>query len=161
MTEQDVERLGHGAVLYDIRDPENRPCCSRGGRCLHHVTEVYEETDSEEILYKVWDGTHTTKEWVNHGSVKYLYEPAGWSCPVWQKPTYVLTRYYGVEDNHDLMTDGGREQSGDRVCRHLGCDLPQEFPGGPSEYCIDHSLSLYHHWRLLAEFGPINPRWSA
>jgi len=101
--------VGPGAVLYDTRDPDRRPCCSRGGRCLAHVVGVYEETSTDEVYFRVQDGTHTTDHWCHQGDLLALYEPAGWSVDTAVKPTYALTRRHGVEDHHDLMTDGGSE----------------------------------------------------
>lgn len=98
--------VGRGAVLYDVRDPDRRPCCRQGGRCLAHVTGVYEETTTGEVYFRVEDGTHTTREWVYQDDLLALFEPAGWSV-LGYKPTYLLTRENGVEDHHDLMTDGG------------------------------------------------------
>jgi len=102
MTHRTVAR---GAVLYDVRDPNRRSCCSRGGRCLAHVTGVYEETTHGEVYYQVWDGTHTTMEWVHEDDLLYdgMFEPAGWSYDTSRKPTYFLTRELGVEDHHDAM----------------------------------------------------------
>jgi hypothetical protein len=100
-------RVGRGAVLYDTRDPNRRPCCRKGGRCLAHVVGVYEETSTGEVYFRVQDGTHTTEHWCHQGDLLALYEPAGWSFPTGVKPTYVLTRRHGVEDHHDIMTDGG------------------------------------------------------
>jgi len=99
-TDVPVER---GAVLYDDRDPERRPCCSQGGRCLAHVRGVYEETTTGERYYDVEDGTHTTQQWVHEDDLLELYTPAGWSVATHQKPTYILTRAHGVADHHDLM----------------------------------------------------------
>ena len=96
-------RVGRGAVLYDIRDPERRPCCSRGGRCLAHVTAVYQDTYSGSYLYEIEDGTHTTHQYVHGADLWYMFEPAGWSTT--QKPTYILTRCHGVEDHHDKMQE--------------------------------------------------------
>ena len=96
--------VGPGAVLYDMREPERRPCCDRGGRCIAHVTGVYEETSTDEVYFQVWDGTHTTQEWVHQGDLLALYEPAGFSVSTSVKPTYMLTRRHGVEDHHDRMT---------------------------------------------------------
>ena len=100
--------VGPGAVLYDTREPHRRPCCSDGGRCLFHVTGVYEETSSGEVYYSIEDGTHTTREWIHGDDVLAIFEPAGWSVSTGTKPTYLLTRQHGVADNHDLMADGGK-----------------------------------------------------
>jgi hypothetical protein len=100
--------VGRGAVLYDNREPHAQPCCARpGGRCLAHVTGVYEETSTGTVRFEVWDGTHTTREWIHADDLLSIFEPAGWSVPTGTKPTYLLTREHGVEDHHDLMTDGG------------------------------------------------------
>lgn len=95
--------VGRGGVLYDVRPPERRQCCSEGGRCLAHVTGVYQETTTAERYYKVEDGTHTTREWVHADDLGSLFAPAGWHCHPTKKPTYILTRRHGVEDHHDLM----------------------------------------------------------
>lgn len=110
-------RVGPGAVLYDIRDPERRPCCREGGRCLAHIVGVYEDTATDEVYFRVQDGTHTTEHWCHQGDLLALYEPAGWCVPTRVKPTYALTRSHGVEDHHDVMTDGGREQQTDDTDR--------------------------------------------
>lgn len=98
------------AVLYDTRDPERRPCCSEGGRCLWHVTSVYEDADTGHRLYEVWDGTHTVHEYVHGENLLYpgMFTPAGWQCDAGTKPTYVLTRTHRVRDNHDLMLEANR-----------------------------------------------------
>jgi hypothetical protein len=104
----DGRRLpGRGAVVYDERQPDRRYCCSEGGRCLHHVTGVFEEQWTGEVYVRVEDGTHTTLEWIHQDDFWDLFSPAGWSVSTGQKPTYILTRMHGVEDHHDLMTDGG------------------------------------------------------
>lgn len=103
-------RVGPGAVLYDVRDPDRRPCCREGGRCLAHVVGVYEETATSEVYFRVQDGTHTTEHWCHQGDLLALYEPAGWSVPTRMKPTYALTRRHGVEDHHDTMA-GGRQST--------------------------------------------------
>jgi hypothetical protein len=103
--------VGRGAVLYDTRPPERRPCCSsEGGRCLWHVTNVYEDVDTGYRLYEVWDGTHTVREYVNEGDLLYpgMFVPAGWQCPVGTKPTYLITRRLGVRDTHDRMMEATR-----------------------------------------------------
>ena len=100
--------VGAGAVLYDTREANRRPCCSEGGRCLAHVTTVYEGRDGRGLLYEVWDGTHTTREYVNGGDLLAMYEPAGWSLPYGTKPTYHLTRHCGVRDHHDRMQEVGQ-----------------------------------------------------
>lgn len=100
--------VGRGAVLYDMRPADRRPCCREGGRCLAHVTGVYEETSTGGVYYKIEDGTHTTLEWVHQDDVLALFEPAGWSFPAHKKPTYHLTRNVGVHDNHDLMLEANR-----------------------------------------------------
>lgn len=99
--------VGPGAVLYDQRAPSNRRCCGRGGRCLAHVLGVYQDTSTDEVYFRVSDGTHTTEQWIHQGDLLALFEPAGWSIDTGVKPTYVLTRRHGVKDHHDLMTDGG------------------------------------------------------
>jgi hypothetical protein len=105
--------VGRGAVLYDTRD--RRPCCDRDdSRCLAHVIGVYEETETGEVYYRVADGTWTTEQWIHGDDLLSLFEPAGWSV-TGTKPTYLLTRDHGVEDHHDLMTDGGRELSSSGV----------------------------------------------
>ena len=99
--------VGPGAVLYDTRNGDRRSCCDRGGRCLAHVVGVYEETSTDEVCFRVQDGTHTTEHWCHQGDLLALYEPAGWSVDTAVKPTYALTRRHGVEDHHDRMTDNG------------------------------------------------------
>jgi hypothetical protein len=100
----DGRRLpGRGAVVYDERDPDRRDCCRRGGRCLHHVTGVFEEQGSGEVYIRVEDGTHTTRQWVHGDDFWDLFSPAGWSV-TGTKPTYILTRDHGVDDHHDVMT---------------------------------------------------------
>jgi hypothetical protein len=106
--EQAAPQVGKGAVLYDTRDPEQRPCCSMGGRCLAHVTRVYEEIEHGDRLYVVWDGTHTTREHVSEERLLAAFERAGWRWPVALKPTYHLTRQVGVHDNHDLMLEANQ-----------------------------------------------------
>ena len=102
--------VGKGAVLYDTRKPHSRPCCSRPqGRCIAHVTGVFEETSTGEVYYHVWDGTHTVDEWIHADDLLAIYEPAGWSVEG-VKPTYLLTRQHGVDDHHDLMADGGTKE---------------------------------------------------
>lgn len=100
--------VGRGAVLYDTRDPARRPCCSLGGRCLHHVVGVFEETTTGTVYYRIEDGTHTTREWVHEDDLPALFEPAGWQFPPGRKPTYHLTRTCDVHDNHDLMLEANR-----------------------------------------------------
>ena len=98
--------VGRGAVLYDLRPPARRRCCRLDhGRHLHHVTAVYEDVDTGGVLYEVWDGTHTTREYILGEDLLYegMFEPAGWTCPVGMKPTYLLTRRHGVRDDHDRM----------------------------------------------------------
>lgn len=104
------DAVGRGAVLYDTRDADRRECCRQGGRCLWHVTSVYEDVDSGHRLYEVWDGTHTVRKYVNGGDLLYdgMFVPAGWSFPAGLKPTYHLTRNVGVHDNHDLMLEANR-----------------------------------------------------
>ena len=116
--------VGRGAVLYDTREPHARPCCARpDGRCLAHVVGVYEETSSGQVYYKVADGTWTTEEWIHGDDLLAIFEPAGWSVTN-AKPTYILTREHGVEDHHDLMTDGGT-------------DYDYEYPDYGPECCVD------------------------
>lgn len=105
MNNSPSEQIGPGAVLYDTRDPDRRPCCSEGGRCLWHVTTVYEDVQTGHLLYEVWDGTHTVREYVNGADLLYpgMFEPAGWRCPTGAKPTYLLTRQHRVTDHHDRM----------------------------------------------------------
>jgi hypothetical protein len=102
--------VGRGAVLYDTREPHSQPCVPRPeGRCLAHVTGVYEETTTGTVRFEVWDGTHTTREWIHSDDLLSIFEPAGWSVPPVLKPTYMLTREHGVEDGSDLMTAGGEK----------------------------------------------------
>lgn len=101
-------KIGPGAVLYDTRKPQQRKCCSEGGRCLWHVTSVYRVTESDKLLYEVWDGTHTVREWMREEDFAWAFEPAGWQWPTSRKPTYHLTRDVGVHDNHDLMLEENR-----------------------------------------------------
>ena len=108
MTIECFPDVGAGAVLYDTRPANRRPCCSEGGRCLAHVTTVYEDRDGGWLLYEVWDGTHTTREYVNGGDLLSIYDPAGWSVHPTRKPTYVLTRTNGVYDHHDKMLEANR-----------------------------------------------------
>jgi len=98
-----IQSIGAGAVLYDTREPERRPCCSDGGRCLFHITSVYEDVDTGYRLYEVWDGTHTVREYVNGSDLLSIFKLAGWQCATGTKPTYVLTRGHGVADLHDRM----------------------------------------------------------
>ena len=101
--------IGRGAVLYDTRDAAHRTCCAKDlQRHLYHVTAIYEEIETGKVLIEVQDGTHTVRETIHLDDVLSLFEPAGFRIPVGTKPTYVLTRQHGVEDGHDLMTDGGR-----------------------------------------------------
>ena len=105
--------VGRGAVLYDNRKPHSQPCCARPeGRCLAHVIGVYEETATCEVYFRVADGTWTTEEWIHGDDLLSIFEPAGWSVTD-AKPTYILTREHGVEDHHDLMTDGGPSENAD------------------------------------------------
>lgn len=104
MSNDSTAAIGRGAV-HDTREPMHRPCCSRGGRCLGHVTDVYEEIHTGYLLYEVWDGTHTTREYVHNGDLLSMYDPAGWQCPTGTKPTYLLTRRIGVSDHHDRMQE--------------------------------------------------------
>jgi len=100
------KEIGAGTVLYDTRDRQHRTCCAKVGRKrhLHHVTAVYEDVDTGSVLFEVWDGTHTVRERFNADDLLAVFEPAGWTCPVGRKPTYILTREHGVDDPHDLMT---------------------------------------------------------
>jgi len=100
----DGTEVGRGAVLYDMRTPDRRDCCSRGGRCLHHVTGVYRETTTGQEIVEIQDGTHTVRARYNADDVLELFEPAGWSLDPAVKPTYLLTRAHGVDDHHDRMT---------------------------------------------------------
>lgn len=100
--------VGRGAVLYDIRST-SRCLCGRQGRCLAHVTGVYEETTTGKIRFEVWSGTHTTQEFVYGDDLLDMFVPAGFSIDVGTKPTYILTREYGVVDNNDLMQQTGEE----------------------------------------------------
>jgi hypothetical protein len=105
----DGRRLpGRGAVVYDERNPVRRPCCSTGGRCLHHVVGVYEEQETGEVYIRVEDGTHTTAGWIHQDDFWELFTPAGWQFPTGYKPTYHLTRTVGVHDNHDRMLEANR-----------------------------------------------------
>lgn len=108
-SEQERPRVARGAVLYDQRDPDRRPCCDRGGRCLWHVTEVWTDTDGD-VMYEVWDGTHTVREYILEDDLLYpgMFVPAGWSWPVGLKPTYHLSRTVGVRDHHDVMQEVSR-----------------------------------------------------
>jgi len=99
---------GRGAVVYDERDPDRRPCCRSGGRCLHHVLGVYRETTDGRVYLRVSDGTHTTREWVHQDDFWDAFSPAGWQFPVSRKPTYHLTRTVGVYDTHDVMLEANR-----------------------------------------------------
>jgi len=105
--------VGPGAVLYDERPPKRRPCCSDGGRCLWHVTSVYEDIESGDRLYELWDGTHTTREYVLGDDLlcERMFTPAGWQYPTGLKPTYHLTRNCDVYDTHDLMIEANRNRS--------------------------------------------------
>jgi hypothetical protein len=96
--------IGHGAVLYDTREPERRRCCIEDRRRhLYHVVAVYEEQRSGEVRFSVMDGTHTTREYIHADDLLAAFEPAGFSIPTGVKPTYILTREHGVRDGHDLM----------------------------------------------------------
>jgi len=107
--DQSAVGVARGAVLYDTRRPRRRPCCREAeGRCLAHVTSVYEDVDTGDRLYEVWDGTHTTREYHTEDSLQHAYDPAGWQMPTGHKPTYYLTREIGVHDNHDLMLEANR-----------------------------------------------------
>jgi hypothetical protein len=105
--------VGPGAVLYDERPPKRRPCCSEGGRCLWHVTSVYEDIENGDRLYELWDGTHTVREYVHGDDLLYdgMFTPAGWQHPTGRKPTYHLTRKCDVYDTHDLMIEANRNRS--------------------------------------------------
>lgn len=102
------ERIGVGAVLYDTREPKQRTCCCEGGRCLWHVTNVYESVVDGDTLYDVCCGTHTSQEYIHGEDLGWMFDPAGWQWPVGRKPTYHLTRTVGVHDNHDLMLEANR-----------------------------------------------------
>lgn len=54
--------VGRGAVLYDTRKENQRPCCDVDSRCLAHVIGVCEETTTETVYFRVADGTHTAYE---------------------------------------------------------------------------------------------------
>jgi hypothetical protein len=130
--------VGRGAVLYDTREPHARPCCPRPeGRCLAHVTNVYEETSTGTVLFEVWDGTHTVREYINGDALLSIFEPAGWSV-TGVKPTYLLTRQHGVDDHHDLMTDGGTDPG-----------IPQDATT-PDGFDPD---SVIERWREIEEEG--------
>ena len=106
--------VGYGAVLYDLRDRDRRPCCASAGRPRHlaHVTGIREDIRDGETEFVVQDGTHTTCERVHAGDLLALFEPAGFCIPTGLKPTYVLTREHGVRDHHDRMlvrTEGWEE----------------------------------------------------
>ena len=100
--------VGTGAVLYDTRDASHRRCCAKNRkRHLAHVTTVYEaRRPTQTVLFEVWDGTHTVREYVLGDDLLAIFEPAGFSIDPGKKPTYVLTRKHGVDDAHDLMTRG-------------------------------------------------------
>lgn len=89
-----------GAVLYDDRVDDERGLC--------HVTAVWEDMDGDQLLYEVWDGTHTSREYVLGGDLLAEFTPAGWSLPTHEKPTYFLTRVIGVHDPNDLMLEANR-----------------------------------------------------
>lgn len=103
MSDPENVYIGLGAVLYDDRPPERRDCCRDGGRCLHHVTEVYHPEQSPDRLLEVECGTHTVRFYLLEPDVRAMFTPAGWRWPTTRKPTYHLTRSCGVEDRHDLM----------------------------------------------------------
>lgn len=100
--------VGVGAVLYDDRPADRRECCSDGGRCLWHVTEVYRPVSGSEPLVELWDGTATCRKYILQSDLLDLFTPAGWQFPTSLKPTYHLTRNCGVHDTHDLMLEVNR-----------------------------------------------------
>lgn len=100
--------VGVGAVLYDDRAADRRECCRQGGRCLWHVTELYEPVDGSDRLIELWCGTHTSRKYVIEPDLLDMFVPAGWSWPTGRKPTYHLTRTVKVHDNHDLMLEANR-----------------------------------------------------
>jgi len=103
-----------------VREAATALTAARTALGIAHVVGVYEETETGEVFFRVQDGTHTTQHWCHQGDLLTLYEPAGWSVPTRVKPTYALTRGHGVEDHHDLMTDGGQSteelDQATRVC---------------------------------------------
>lgn len=102
------EVVGPGAVMYDTRAADRRECCREGGRCLWHVTEVYEPVSGGDRLVELWDGTHTVRTRVLEPDALSMFVPAGWCWPTGLKPTYHLSRTVGVHDNHDLMLEANR-----------------------------------------------------
>jgi hypothetical protein len=97
--------VGYGAVLYDTRDADRRPCCAavERPRHLYHVTGIREDIRSGAVTFVVEDGTHTTRETFHADDLLALFEPAGFTLPTGVKPTYILTREHGVRDLHDRM----------------------------------------------------------
>jgi len=98
--------LGIGAVLY-----EDRPDTPDDERRLHHVTDRRVSLEDGDVYYVIWDGTHTQRHHYHAEDVLADFAPAGWQWPTGRKPTYWLTRHCGVDDEMDLMTDGGVDQS--------------------------------------------------
>lgn len=109
-SDERTAQVGVGAVLYDLRVPERRECCSEGGRCLWHVTDILESVTHGGKEYVLWDGSHTARKYVHEEDLLYdgMFEPAGWQFPVGMKPAYHLTRNCGVHDNHDMMLEANR-----------------------------------------------------
>ena len=96
--------VGLGAVLYGDRLGVKR---IQGSRDLWHVTDVLESQRNGDRWFRLWDGTHTTMLWCHEDDLLADFSPAGWTWPTGRKPLYHLTRECGVEDEADLMTDGG------------------------------------------------------
>ena len=102
-------RIGHGAVLYDTRS-DDRSFGRAGSRALAHVTQIWKETESGKIRFEIWDGTHTHKEMLLGADLLAMFTPAGFRIDTSKKPTYVLTRKYGVQDANDPMTGAIHER---------------------------------------------------
>jgi len=105
MSDESGRAIKQGAVLYDTRGNTSLEPVSERGLC--HVVSVYEELDTGDRLFNVWDGTHTYQEFVHEERILEDFMPAGWTFSPGKKPLYHLTRNCGLEDPADLMTDGG------------------------------------------------------
>ena len=79
--------VGSGAVLY------KRDTWHGDEPEMWHVEDVYRPETGGCAYVHIWDGTHTTDEWLHIEDFRAMYDPAGWSCS--EKPTYILTRRHG------------------------------------------------------------------
>lgn len=102
----DRRAIKQGAVLYDTRTTRSR-LDPASDRSLCHVVNVFEDVHTGDRLYQLWDGTHTYREYVHEDTLAECFQPAGWTWPTGRKPLYHLTRICGVDDEADLMSDGG------------------------------------------------------